>query len=559
MTIKKIGIVFLLLVFSSAVSAQKKALSRPAAISIKPKIEPPILHIVDGSLRFTDANGNKAIDANELSHLEFTLKNSGFGDGLNLVAKIQSAGTTQGIRLDSRINLERVPKSGTTTYRIPIQSDMNTAQGKLSLIVIVDEPNGFNPAPFSIDIETRAFQAPLVKVADYSLSGDGVLKPMNKFDLQLLVQNTGQGVAKEINLGFKLPENVLLLEGEEAQRIPQLQPGETRSLKFGVIINAKYNQPTVPVSLSIRESYGKYAENWSQSFAMNQQMAAPRKLIVEAQAQEKINIEEASLKSDVDRNIPKTSKRNPNRLALVIGNEDYASRASGLSKAINVDYAENDAVIFSEYLKQSFGLEEGHIKLLRNATSGEMRSGLDWLANLTRATGAETEVYFFYSGHGLPSDGENLPFLIPVDISGERPEMGIALKDVYQQLSMHPSSKITVVLDACFSGGARNEELVAKKGIKVRPKEGSIPQNMVVLTSSSGSQSSAVYQEKKHGFLTYFLLKGIQNQGPGANYADLFDYTRSEVDKEAARQSKIQQPQILTPPNFDDWKTWTVQ
>jgi hypothetical protein len=559
MAIKNVGLILFVLVFSSTLSAQKKALSKPSSVSIKPKIEPPILQVVDGSLRFSDANGNKAIDASELSHLEFSLKNSGFGDGLNLVAKLQSTGTTQGIRLDSKINLERVPKSGTTTYRIPIQSDMNTAQGKLSINVVVEEPNGFNPPPFSLDIETRAFQAPLVKVADFSLSGDGVLKPMSKFDLQILVQNTGQGVAKDVSLSFKLPENVLLLEGEEAQRISQLQPGETRSIKFGVIINAKYNLVTVPVSLSIRESFGKYAENWSQAFAMNQQMAAPRKLVVEAQAQEKINIEEASLKSDVDRNIPKTPKRNPNRLALVIGNEDYASRASGLSKAINVDYAENDAVIFAEYLKQRFGLDEGHIKLLRNATSGEMRSGLDWLANLTRATGPETELYFFYSGHGLPSDGDNLPYLIPVDISGDRPEMGIALKDVYQQLSMHTSSKITVVLDACFSGGARNEELVAKKGIRVRPKEGSIPDNMVVLTSSSGSQSSAVFQEKKHGFLTYFLLKGIQTQGVGASYADLFKYTTSEVDKETARQGKIQQPQILTPPNFEDWQTWTVQ
>ncbi|MFZ9699888.1 MAG: caspase family protein, partial [Flavobacteriales bacterium] len=190
---------------------------------------------------------------------------------------------------------------------------------------------------------------------------------------------------------------------------------------------------------------------------------------------------------------------------------------------------------------------------------GEMRSGLDWLANLTRATGPETELYFFYSGHGLPSDGDNLPYLIPVDISGDRPEMGIALKDVYQQLAMHTSSKITVVLDACFSGGARNEELVAKKGIHVRPKEGRIPDNMVVLTSSSGSQSSAVFQEKKHGFLTYFLLKGIQTQGVSASYADLFNYARSEVDKETARQGKIQEPQILTPPNFEDWQTWTVQ
>lgn len=539
---------------------QKKAMSAPASLSIKPKIEPPILSVVEGSLRFVDSDGNRAIDANELCHLEFSLKNAGFGDGLNLVARIQTSGATQGIRLENRVNLARVAKSGTANYRIPIQADMNTVQGNLSLKVSIEEPNGFSPEDFSLDIETRAFQSPMVRVADFTLSGDGVLKPMAKFDLQILVQNTGQGLAKDISTNLKLPENMLLLEGEENQMISKLQPGESRSLNYSVIINAKYSSSAVPISLSLRESYGKYAESWSHSFAMNQQMAAPRKLVVEAQAQEKINIEAASLKSDVDRNIPKTSKVNPNRLALVIGNEDYASRRTGLSTAVNVDYAENDAAIFAQYLEQSFGVEAGHIKLLRNATSGEMRSGLDWLANLTRATGAESELYFFYSGHGLPSDADNTPYLIPVDISGDRPEMGIALKEVYDQLSKFPAQKITVVLDACFSGGARNEELVAKKGIRVRPKEGAIPENMVVLASSSGNQSSAVFQEKKHGFLTYFLLKGIQNMGTTAKYGDLFGYTKSQVDKETAKQGKMQQPQILTPPGLEDrWESWTIQ
>ena len=552
---------FFLLLFSIAcVHGQKKAMSAAASVSIKPKIEPPILAVVDGSLRFTDSDGNQAIDARELCHLEFSLKNTGFGDGLNLIARIQTSGSMQGIRMENRIPLSRVAKSGTTEYRIPIQADMNTAQGTLMIKVDIEEPNGFNPPEFSLDVETRAFQSPFVKVADFSLSGDGILKPMAQFDLQVLIQNTGQGVAKDISTNFKLPENVMLLSGEEIQRIPQLLPGETRNLNFSVIINAKYSSSTVPVSMGIRESYGKYSESWSQSFTMNQQMAAPRKLVVEAQAQEKVNIEVGSLKSDVDRNIPKTSKSNPNRLALIIGNEDYASRRTGLSTAVNVDYAENDALIFAQYLEQSFGVEAGHLKLLRNATSGEMRGGLDWLSNLARATGEQSELYFFYSGHGLPSDADQTPYLIPVDISGDRPEMGIALKEVYEELSKFKAQKITVVLDACFSGGARNEELVAKKGIRVRPKAGAIPENMVVLTSSSGSQSSAVFQEKKHGFLTYFLLKGIQNQGTSARYGDLFKYAQTEVDKEAARQGKMQQPQILFPPNIEGrWESWTVQ
>ena len=544
----------------SLIHGQKKAMSTPASISIKPKIEPPILEVVDGSERFVDTDGNRAIDANESCHLEFSLKNTGFGDGLNLVARIQSNGSTEGIRIDSRVNLARVPKSGTMNYRIPIQADMNTVQGKLSLKVMIEEPNGFNPSDFSYDIETRPFQSPWVKVADFSLSGDGILKAKNPFDLQILIQNTGQGVAKDISTGLKLPANVMLLSGEEIQRIPQLLPGETKNLTFSLIINALYTASSVPVSLSIGESYGKYSESWTENFAMNQQMASSKKLVVEAQAQEKVNFEAASLKSDVDRNIPKTSKINSSRFALVIGNEDYASKRTGLSTAVNVDFAENDATVFAQYLEQSFGVEARNIKVLRNATSGEMRGELEWLSQMARVKNGAAELYFFYSGHGLPSDADQTPYLIPVDISGDRPELGIALKEVYKQLSIYPAQKITVVLEACFSGGARNEELVAKKGIRVRPKEDAIPENMVVLTSSSGNQSSAVYKEKKHGFLTYFLLKGIQTMGISANYGALFGYAKTQVDEETARQSKNQQPQILTPPALENrWESWTVE
>jgi hypothetical protein len=293
---------------------------------------------------------------------------------------------------------------------------------------------------------------------------------------------------------------------------------------------------------------------------MNQQMAAPRRYVVEAKEQQNVNIEAASFKSDVDRNIPTSNSKKSKRLALIIGNEDYASRRTGLSPAVNVDFAERDATVFYQYLRQSFGIDSVNIRLYINATSGEMRSGLDWLTNLTRAIGPESELYFFYSGHGLPTDADQTPYLIPVDISGDRPDLGIALKDVYEQLSKFPAKKITVVLDACFSGGARNEELVAKKSIRVRPKEGAIPNNMVVLTSSSGNQSSAVYKEKKHGFLTYFLLKGIQNMGTAVQYGALFNFVRAEVDREAARQGKVQQPQILSSPNLENrWESWTIE
>jgi hypothetical protein len=537
-----------------------KARSAPSSFSIKPKIEPPILALVEGSLSFLDANKNNALDANEQAYLVFQLKNTGYGDATGLTAQLELSGSKKGVILERKISLDKVPLGKTTSYKIPVSSNFTTERGSLTFTITVNEPNGFNPQPFSLTVETRAFQVPELAVADFTISGEGTIEPMKKLDLHLLLQNTGQGSAQQIKTKLSLPDNVVLLSGEELQQFQELKAGETITLKFSFIINARYTSPTLPIRLDISEKHGKYAQNWNESFTMNQQMAKPRELVVKANEEEAVSIQSASLRSDVDRNIPRSNLKFNNRYALVIGNEDYASRRRELSKSVNVDFAQNDAIVVAQYLEYAFGLPAENIKLLTDATSGEMRQGLSWIENIARAAGSETELFFFYSGHGLPSEADQTPFLMPVDISGDKPEMGISLKEVYEYLSRYPVSKITVVLDACFSGGARNEALIAKKGVRVKPRQDAIPDNMVVLASSSGSQSSAVYRDKMHGFLTYFLLKSIQQYGVYAVYGNLFEFVKKEVDIETARLGIVQQPQILSSPIMgENWKKWTIQ
>jgi len=549
-----------ILMLSPLLWAQKSSVSTPKSYVIKPKIEPPILELVAGSLKFKDANANNAIDASETCSIEFALKNTGFGEAMNLLAKVEVQGTISGIQIQRQISLAKVIVNGTTQYRIPITSDMNTVNGKISMTIKIQEPNGFDPRPIALEIETRAFLSPLIKVTDYTLSGEGNLEAMKPFSLQLMLQNMGQGKGENIEISLQLPENVMSIGAETNAMFTTMQPGEFKKLEYQLIINARYTSTTVPVKLTIREKHGKYAESWSQSFMLNQQMKAAHELKPQALASQAQSFETASFKSDVDRNIPVNPIRHPNRYAVVIGNEDYASRNGSLNKAINVDYAQNDAEAFAEYLRLAFGIPAENIKKIYNATSGEMSGAINWIENLARAYGEQVELYFYYSGHGLPTEADRTPYLIPVDVSGDRPELGIALNTVYEKLTKHPARKITVVLDACFSGGARNEELIARKGIRVQPKSGAVKGNMVVLTSSSGTQSSGVYADKMHGYLTYFLLKEIQSRGIESTYGVLFEEAARKVDLETAIKGIIQQPQILPASEIGDaWKNWSVK
>ena len=265
-------------------------------------------------------------------------------------------------------------------------------------------------------------------------------------------------------------------------------------------------------------------------------------------------------KSDVDIDIPVNNKKNPHRYALIIGNEDYSSFQTDLSSEVNVDYAINDAKVFSEYCEKTLGVDSRHLKLLTDATYGQMSQAISWIENLSKIEGGKAEIIFYYSGHGLPDEVTKEGYLMPVDISGNNVSNGISLKYLYQELNKYPAKEITVVLDACFSGGARNEGLVAMKGVKIKPKEDVVSGNMVVFASSSGNESSAVYRDKQHGYLTYFLLKKIQETKGYVNYKDLSDYLDYQVRKETAIIGKVQTPKVnVSPSARDQWKYWSFR
>ena len=283
------------------------------------------------------------------------------------------------------------------------------------------------------------------------------------------------------------------------------------------------------------------------------------RLVVEAAEKKSVNIQVGSLTSLVDKNIPDWGRESVHRYAVVIGNEDYASRSASLNPEVNVDFAVNDAQIMARYLTGAFGVPQENIHLLTDATAGEMRREVNWLKNIIRAEAGKAEIYFYYSGHGLPHGTDNTPYLIPVDVDGQQPQLGVSLPDLYQELTEFPSARVHVLLDACFSGGARNEELVAMKGIRVVPKADAIPAGLVVWASSSGNQASGVYREEMHGHFTFQLLKTLQSAGEDALLGDLFGQIQRAVDLTTARLGFQQQPQALvSPADAGTWQQWPL-
>ncbi len=262
--------------------------------------------------------------------------------------------------------------------------------------------------------------------------------------------------------------------------------------------------------------------------------------------------------SDVDFNIPTGNTSNELTFALLIGNEDYSSFQSDLKKETNVDYARNDASTFKEYLTKTMGVPEKNITLLYDATYGQITQALAKINLIAKNTNGKARLIFYYAGHGMPDEVTKEAYLMPVDVSANHISGGIKLKDVYAKLTEQQTEQVTVIVDACFTGGARNQGLIAARGVSIKPKEEFLKGKIVVFNSSSGTQSSLPYHDKKHGLFTYYLLKKLQETKGDVTLKDLSVYLNEKVGLEAILiNNKEQNPETNVSPDVTDkWQSW---
>lgn len=555
---KKSFFVFIVLtgVFLVNTFAQSVATTKPMSFSISKEVKPPLWQIVEEP-HFVDADGNKVIDANENCKIVMKVKNIGMGDGIGLIAKIKAVGTTSGISYSSH-NLPTIPVNQTATVEFPLTTNMNTADGSVSFEVFVEEPLGFNTDEYQVNVQTRAFQAPMVEVKDYVVSSKygSELKKMKNFELQILVQNTQYGVAEDVTITLKYPNNVFNLGGQDMMSIPQLTAGESKILTYQLVINNQYNSTNLPIQIIIKEKYGKYAHDKAITLELNQKLEN-RSIDVIAQVAPQPVISDVQLRSEVDRNIPQVGKINSHRYAIIIGNQDYHSWQSGLVVEQDVPYATEDANVFKQYCQKTLGLDEQNIVLLNNATAAKMNQEIDWITRLV-ARDNQAEIIFYYAGHGFPDENTKEPYLIPVDVNASNLSNAISLYGLYDKLTATEAKRVTVFLDACFSGGGREAGLIASRGIRVTPKKDVLSGNIVIFSATSADQTALPYKEKYHGMFTYFLLKKLQDTQGNCLYSEMYEYLNKNVGNSSIRVNrKEQNPEVNTSTQVQDvWRNW---
>lgn len=234
----------------------------------------------------------------------------------------------------------------------------------------------------------------------------------------------------------------------------------------------------------------------------------------------------------------------PDAVALVIGVEDYAHLPPA-------QFAARDARSFRDFAIHALGIPPARVRLLVDAEARglDVQRILDtWL--VPHIQGGATDVYVFFSGHGLASEDGRSLFLFPHD--GDRAVLARSALDrraIIDAVLKAGARSATLFLDTCYSGGTRGDDTLiadARPALLVA-RDGEVPAPATVLAAAQGDQLSSSFAPARHGLYSYFLMRGLMGEADGdgdraITLAEMERYLQLNIRREAARKGRQQSP-----------------
>ncbi len=248
---------------------------------------------------------------------------------------------------------------------------------------------------------------------------------------------------------------------------------------------------------------------------------------------------------------------NADAVAVIIGNRSY-------DQAPEVKFAHNDAEAVKHLVLEVLGYRAANVIDLRDATLAQMVAhfGADKgpagkLANWLRP--GRSDVFVFYSGHGVPGLENRRRYLLPVDGDPNLAEItGYPLARLFTNLGRLKARSVTLVLDACFSGQTPAGPLLASaSGVLLAPRPAPKPGGLRILSAAAADQIASWDEDTRQGLFTEHLLAGLYGLADGNPYGDgdgavtlaeLGRYLDDEMSYQAKRRFSRRQKAMLVGP-----------
>jgi len=533
-------------------------------------------------LNFVDANANGILEALEKSELSIKITNQGKGAAMKVHIKVTDNKPDSYLKItnpEQAINL--IGPDQSVTIKIPIEAGVDIKTDEHRLTIEVTEYYHFDMDPFYLKLQTFAYPSAQLVYAGYEVIDkgegtgavieDGQLQSGEQVKLKLTVQNTGQSIAKGVAYKIVSTNSEIRFLNDNAGTLGNMQLGETKNFYVTMQVTKRFTSTeNLPIFLTLTEDLHKGdLKDFQIPIALNQKPPQPNIVTVQSdfsKLQKNVASFEYNSKKfttasniiDIKSFVPATIKR-PKSIGVVFGIKKYKELAPA-------PYADNDASLMKEYFEKVLGVEQV-ILYTNNEVSGFIFDDVFNAANgeLQKAVvKGETEVFIYYSGHGIPDKTGDNTYLFPSDGKISRLEMqGYNTDKLYENLEKLGAKHVTVILDACFSGSSRStgtiqtENLVALKGIKIKPKKQTWNDNpnFTVINSSTGEETSLGYDASESGLFTYFLCAGLQGKADAngdkkITLGELKDYVIKNVMETSQKISGLQTPQFYGDDNI---------
>ncbi|MDP8237586.1 MAG: caspase family protein [Candidatus Hatepunaea meridiana] len=524
-------------------------------------------------LSFEDDNGNGILDAMESALLEVTLYNKGKGTAHLLQICIEDDQYDPELKIGGNVVWE-LPSKNQTKVTIPIRTGMDLKSAKHRFKISVLEYFGYDMDPAYLSLNTQEYSPPKLVYSGMDIDDwsegtggndeDGQLQAGELVKMKIVVQNIGQEPALNTKYSVRSDDNNIRLK-EGYGTLGTIKPGEVKEFWITISPNKRVTtEDDLPVYLTMTESIGKgKLLNFQLPIKLNQK--PPQMNVVEVkpdlsrlqQQIAKFEYTSSKFKTRIKKKedvwaVKRSRSSRPNSTAVVIGVENY-------KKLAPAPFAARDADLMEKYFRELLGVD--NVVLYKdNDVSGMVFDDIFNPDNgelQTSIIQGETELFVYYSGHGIPNKTGSEVYLVPSDVKIHRlEEQGYSLNKFYKNLSELGAKNTMVILDACFSGGSRStgsikeENLVAHKAVGLKIKEPwRTYKNFTVINSSTGSETSLGFDQSETGLFTYYLALGLKGKADDNNdqkvtVGELKRYVIANVKETSKKMLGLQTPQF---------------
>lgn len=547
----------------------------PLKLEMKPfykRGQPPVLF---ADMGFSDVNGNNILEAGESAILTVNISNQGKGPAQEVVVTVTDPTHDSLLITGSVLPIPFIYPNQLAQVKIPIRAGIDISTGQKQLLINIREHFGYDMDPAYLILNTMAYREPKLVIAGVGITDvgdgttaireDGKLQAGEMVKLKVTLQNTGMGISEGTLYQVTSSDpNIFIGDGEGD--LGEFGIGEVKDIWISLSPNKRVTSEAIlPLYISTSSRVNRGMLNNCQ-LPVSLEMKPADPVIVEVKpdvelltrqvtrfevSSSRITTNLANI-INIRQVVPSRSKR-ADAVGIVIGVEKY-------NNFMSAPYAEKDAVIMASYFKSLLGIDKVYLYKSKDVTGYFFDNLFDPVnGELQKAVvKGQTDIFIFYSGHGIPSKEGDMIYLLPADGRVENiGRQGFELGKFYSNLGELGAKSVTVFMDACFSGMSKSsdlykpENLVAMKGVKIKPgiAQPLTDKGFTVVASSAYDQSSLAFDPSETGLFTYFLCAGLQGKADAdgdhvVTMGELEIYITSNVRETSVKIRGLQEPQF---------------